>query len=410
MARWIRFEHQGQTGFGTLDGATISGARGRHVRGAPADRGDAAARRGQGADPVHAVQDDLPVEQLPRAGRAPGRRRAGRAALLPEVAERLPRPWRDHPPAALLQRQRGLRGRARHRHRQALQQRQRGRGRGSHLRLHLRRRRHRRRPHPQEPDLRPVGARQELRHVRRVRPGDRDRPRPDGSVDPHRARRPGAPELPGQRHDLSAAPAGQLPVARHDAPAGRRDRLRHLDRGQRDARPPPHHRDRDRGHRHLEQRLRAAGAVPLRRGADPADAHRRGRRRRDRRPDGGEARGRRPSGHRDRPGRAARRDPGQRPEADLGGRQRAGGAGPGGRERRRGRPAGPRDPRGQGPLPRPGGARARRHARARHHGHDHPERPALVVLPAPRRAARRPEAREPRSLGHPHAQDRARSA
>ena len=30
----------------------------------------------------------------------------------------------------------------------------------AHLRLHLRRRRHRRRPHPEEPDLRPVGARQ----------------------------------------------------------------------------------------------------------------------------------------------------------------------------------------------------------------------------------------------------------
>ena len=121
----------------------------------------------------------------------------------------------------------------------------------------------------------------------------------------------------------------------------------------------------DRGRRHLEQPLRAAGAVQVRRRSDQAHAHRRGRRRRDRRPDGGEARGRRPSGDRDRPGRAARRDPGQRPEADLGGRQRAGRQGQGSRERRRGRPAGSRDPRGQGPFPRPGGARDRRHARAR---------------------------------------------
>ena len=279
--------------------------------------------------PVHAVQDDLPVEQLPCVGRAPGRRRARRAALLPEVAERLPRARRDHPPAAVLQRQRGLRGRARHRHRQALQQRQRGRA-AHHIfgytcvddvtAADL---------IPKEPDLRPVGARQELRHLRRVRPGDRDRPRSDGTVDPHRARRPGAPELPGQRHDLSAAPAGQLPVARHDALAGRRDGLRHLDRRQRHARPPPHHRGQGRGRRHLEQPLRAAGAVQVRRRSDQAHAHRRGRRRRHRWPDGGEARGRRSSGDRDRPGRAAGRDPGQRPEADLGGRQRAGRQGEG---------------------------------------------------------------------------------
>ena len=74
--------------------------------------------------------------------------------------------------------------------------------------------------------------------------------------------------------------------------------------------------------------------------------------------------------------------------------------------------AGPQDlvdPRGQGALPRPGGARARRHARARDHGHDHAERPAVVVLPKARRAARRPEAREPRSLGHSDAQDRPRT-
>ena len=73
---------------------------------------------------------------------------------------------------------------------------------------------------------------------------------PIGPVDPHGAGRPGAAELPGQRHDLPAAPAGQLPVARHDAAAGRRDRLRHLDRGQRHARRPPHDRGLDRGRRH----------------------------------------------------------------------------------------------------------------------------------------------------------------
>ena len=135
-----------------------------------------------------------------------------------------------------LRRQRRLRGRARRRHRQALQQRQRGRGRRLHLRLHLRRRRDRGRHHQQGPDLRPVGAGEELRHLRRVRPGDRDRARPDEPVDPHGAGRRGAPELPGQRHDLPAAQAGEPCVAGHDAAARRRDRLRHLDRGQRHAR------------------------------------------------------------------------------------------------------------------------------------------------------------------------------
>ena len=182
MAHWIRFERQGRTGFGTLEGDDHRGPRRRHVRGSAADRRDAAARRRQGADAMHALQDDLPVEQLPCARRAPGRRRAGRAALLPEVAERLPRARRDHPPAEVLRRQRRLRGRARHRDRQALQQRRRGRGRRSHLRLHLRQRRHRGRHHPQGRDLRPVGARQELRQLRRVRPRDRDRPRPAGPV------------------------------------------------------------------------------------------------------------------------------------------------------------------------------------------------------------------------------------
>ena len=181
MAHWIRFEHQGQTGFGTLDGATITVHDGDMFARPRADRPDAGAGRGQGADALRAVEDGLPLEQLPCAGRAPRRRRAGRAALLPQVAERLPRAWRDHPPAEVLQRQRGLRGRARDRHRQALQQHRRGRGGRLHLRLHLRRRRHRGRHHHQGPDLRPVGARQELRHLRRVRPGDRDRPRPDAA-------------------------------------------------------------------------------------------------------------------------------------------------------------------------------------------------------------------------------------
>ena len=383
------------------------GPRRRHVRRPAADRGDGAACGRRGADPVHAVQDDLPVEQLSRAGRAVEGRRAGRAAVLPEVAERVPGARRDDPAAAVLRRQRRLRGRARHRHRPALQQRHRGRSRRLHLRLHLRRRRHRRRHHQQGPDLRAVGARQELRHLRRVRPGDRDRPRPVAAQRSDRGGRQRAPELPGQRHDLPAAPAGELSVPGHDAPARRRDRLRHLGRGRRHAQPQQPDRGLDRRHRHARQHLRPAGAVQVFRGPDQADADLRGRRRRDRRPDGGEARTRRPSRDRDRHGRASRRDPRGRPEADLGGRQRAGRRGQGGRERRRGRAAGSRDPGGQGALPRSGGARDRRHARAPDHDHDGPERPALVVFPKARRPVRRPQAGNPRSLGHPRAQDRS---
>ena len=53
-------------------------------------------------------------------------------------------------------------------------------------------------------DLRAVDARQELRHLRRVRPGDRDRPRSDDAVGPDRPQRPGAAELSGVRHGLPA--------------------------------------------------------------------------------------------------------------------------------------------------------------------------------------------------------------
>ena len=43
---------------------------------------------------------------------------------------------------------------------------------------------------------------------------------------------------------------------------------------------------------------------------------------------------------------------------------------------------------------------------ARDHDHDGPERAALVVFPEARRQVRRPQALEPRSVGHPRAQDR----
>ncbi len=74
-----------------------------------------------------------------------------------------------------------------------------------------------------------------------------------------RAERAGAPELSGGGHDLLAAAAGEPGLARHDAGAGRRHRLRHVDRrgldeagelGQRD-----HRRRRD-----AHQPLRVGGA------------------------------------------------------------------------------------------------------------------------------------------------------
>ena len=105
-----------------------------------------------------------------------------------------------------------------------------GRGRRIHLRLYLRERRHRRRSPAQGQVVRTVGAREELRHVRRVRSCDRDRPRSDEAVDQDHPERQGAAELSGRRHVLSAAQARRRHFQGRDADAGRHHRLRHLAR------------------------------------------------------------------------------------------------------------------------------------------------------------------------------------
>ena len=103
----------------------------------------------------------------------------------------------------------------------------------------------------QGPDVRSMGARQELRHVRRVRPRDRDRPRPDEAVGHDHPQRQGAAELSGRRHVLPAAQAGRRGLEGHDADAGRHHRLRHLARRRRHGATPRNvgrHRDRRRRH------------------------------------------------------------------------------------------------------------------------------------------------------------------
>ena len=104
------------------------------------------------------------------------------------------------------------------------------RGRRLYFRLHLRERRHRGRSLAQGQIVRTMGARQELRHLRRVWSGDRDRPRSDEAVDQDRPERQGAAELSGRRHVLPAAPAGRRHFQGRDADAGRHHRLRHLAR------------------------------------------------------------------------------------------------------------------------------------------------------------------------------------
>src|SRR5918992_14123 len=84
-------------------GRDPQGPRRRHVRGPAADRRDRGAFGRQGADALRALEDDLPVEQLPCARGAPERPRAARAPLLPEITERVPGARRDDPPAEGLQ-------------------------------------------------------------------------------------------------------------------------------------------------------------------------------------------------------------------------------------------------------------------------------------------------------------------
>ena len=93
--------------------------------------------------------------------------------------------------------------------------RERGGGAEPHLRLHLRQRRDRGRPPQEGPELRPMGARQELRHFRRLRARHRHR------VDPMTLRiRTVLNGKERQNYPVSdmffpPAPAGQPDLARH---------------------------------------------------------------------------------------------------------------------------------------------------------------------------------------------------
>ena len=62
MAKWIRFEQDGKTGFGTLEGDTIAVHTGDLFAGAKPSGETLKLSDVQGSDAVRAVEDDLPVE------------------------------------------------------------------------------------------------------------------------------------------------------------------------------------------------------------------------------------------------------------------------------------------------------------------------------------------------------------
>ena len=230
MAKWIRFEQGGKTGFGTLEGESIIVHSGDMFAGAKPSGETLKVWRRRDPDAVPAVENDLPVEQLPPARGQERFQGAERAALVPQGAECLLAGEQADRASRHLCRKDHLRRRTRRRHRQEVLQHLGSRGRRLYLRLHLRERRHRRRSPAQGQVVRAMGARQEFRHVRCVRSGDRHRPRSAEAVGQDHPQRQGAAELSGRRHVLPAAPAGRRHFEGHDLDAGRHHRLRHFAR------------------------------------------------------------------------------------------------------------------------------------------------------------------------------------
>ena len=178
--KWMRCRHQGRELFGVLEGdqlvvheGDLFGEHRRHRRACCALAGV------EWLLPCRAGKMIGAVEQLPRRGREERLGPSGRAAVLPEDAEQ-PRGARPGDPGrAAGRRPRGLRRRAGDRDRPPRASAvARGRRAGAHLRLHLRQRRDRDRAAAPRPELPAVDTRQELRRLRRARPGDRDRLRP----------------------------------------------------------------------------------------------------------------------------------------------------------------------------------------------------------------------------------------
>ena len=62
MAKWIRFEQDGKTGFGTLEGDTIAVHAGDMFAGAKPTGEKLKLSDVQRSDAVRAIEDDLPVE------------------------------------------------------------------------------------------------------------------------------------------------------------------------------------------------------------------------------------------------------------------------------------------------------------------------------------------------------------
>ena len=89
MAKWIRFEQDGKTGFGTLEGDSIAVHAGDMFAGATRPAETAETFRRAPAHAVRSLEDDLPVEQFPPARRQERFHGAERAAVVPEGAERL---------------------------------------------------------------------------------------------------------------------------------------------------------------------------------------------------------------------------------------------------------------------------------------------------------------------------------
>ena len=168
---WIRFERGGQTGFGTLRDGVIQVHEGDMFAGARATNATVPLAEVTLLTPCmptkmialwnnfHALAAKLNLSAPPEPLyllKAPNSFLAGGQTI--------------RVPASYL-RQGRVRRRARGRDRQASLERFRGRRDAVYLRLHLFQRRHRRRNPPERSDLRPVDARQGLRHFRRVRPG-----------------------------------------------------------------------------------------------------------------------------------------------------------------------------------------------------------------------------------------------
>ncbi len=272
MANWMRFERGGRIEFGTVKDGAIAVHAGDMFGGNKPTGETVKLADVRVVTPCDAVEDGLPVEQLPPARRQERFPVPDRAALFPQGAERLPparradRAARQPMTAASSTRASSASSSARNASTSA---------------------KRRRRTYifgytcvndvtavdllKKYPTFDQWDAREELRHVRRVRPGQiTTGVDPMKLRDPHHAQRQGGAELSGRRHVLPALQAGGGGLEGHDADARRHHRLRHVAGRRRDGGGQQHRRHRDRRRRHAQQPFRPGTAEPVsaRRGAE----------------------------------------------------------------------------------------------------------------------------------------------